>query len=401
MGRPRSANRRIMQATFAVLGCLLLVSVAGCQTPRPLGSALDLESIQETAALIRQVADCEGKQFWTERYECKARLIYSERACADAFSELGRTYHYRKGYDAYPLYRLLNACGRAYCKRLPGPQPRLCAALPVGPNPAGWFGLVEPFMRAIDGLEGLWTSNPTLLLGPDHGYCRVRRGPVMASPRVTLLLRRDGAKLHVRATGSVRGTWSFDSFSGEAARPIINALYEHSYQGAILIQLENVVPLSAFVDLDIALQSAGWCQVMTPEARYDAPGGLSCPHAGNRPLQEVSPYVDGGALGTVATVRVTPTGLYYKGKFVVKLEGGRVPGHYLTDGPQGHLIHPLRKALLADHPKPGIPGSLRIVVTPGMTLSSYLSYAISYSGSQALAQATRTGRTMPLSYRCQ
>ncbi len=398
------ARSRTDWNTSTAIFCLLLISLVGCQSASSLGGGLDLESVRETAALIRQVHDCDQKRFWTDRYECQARLTYSERACADAFAELGRTYYYRKGYEAYPLYRLLNACGRAYCRRLPAPQPRLCSVLPVGPNPAGWFDRVAPFMQAMDGLEGVWISNTTLLLGPDHGYCRARRHQAGSSPKVTLWLRHQGARLQVRATGTVHGAWSFDSLSGEAARPIINALYNTGYQGEILIQVENVVGLSAYVDLDMALQAAGWCQVQTPMAKHDAPGGLSCPPSRSRPLREFSPTVDGGVLGTLATVRVTPTGLYYKGRFVVKLEDGRVPGNFITDGPQGHLIHPLRKAILADqadHPKPGIPDSLRIVVTPGMTLSSYLAYSISYSGSQALAQATRSDRSMPLSFHCQ
>jgi hypothetical protein len=387
--------------TWAALTCLGLVWLPGCQAPGSLGEGLHPEPVQETVALLRRVGDCAEKRFWADRNECQTRLIYSERACADAFSELGRTYYYGKGYDAYPLYRLLNACASAYCKRLPTPRPRLCAVLPVGPSPASWFDRVEPFMLAIDALEGVWASKTTLLLGPNHGYCRILRTPARSAPEVTLWLRRQGARLHVRATGGVDGSWSFDRLSGEAARPIINALYERKYRGAIWIRLENVVPLSAFVDLDVALQAAGWCQVQSPEAKHDGPGGLSCPPGGNRPVREFLPLLDGGVLGTAASVRVTPTGLYYKGKFVVKIEGGRVPGNFITDGPQGYLIHPLRKAILADHPKPGIPSSVRIVVAPGMTLSSYLAYSISYSGTQALAQATRNDRTMPQSLHCQ
>jgi len=213
--------------------------------------------------------------------------------------------------------------------------------------------------------------------------------------------REGGDELHVRATGALRGARSFVSLAGEASRPIIHALYERGYRGAILIELESVVPQKASGDLQTALMAAGWCHVQTPLAKHDHPGGLWCPPAPNRPLREFEPFVGGGLLGTFATVSVTPTALYYKGKLVVRLEGGRVPGKYITDGPQGHLIHPLRKAILADHPHPGISDAIRIVVAPGMTLSSYLMFSISYSGSQALAQATRSGRSMPVSVRCQ
>lgn len=396
MGRPR--KRRFPPAAIC---WLMLVNLAGCQATISLRKVIDQEPARIAAVLIRNHAQCAGKQFWTEKFQCEARLNYSERTCAEAFAELGRTYYYRKGYDAYPLYRLLNACGRAYCPRLPAPRPRLCAALPLGPNPAGWFDKVDPLFFAIDVLERRWISNPVLLAGSDHGYCRAHRVPVKPASKVTLWLRRDGARLHVRATGALRGAWSFGTFAGEASRPIINALYERGYRGVILIELENVVPLEASVDLVTALKSAGWCHVRRPLARHDNPGGLSCPNAGNRPLRELKPFVDGGLLGTFATVRVTPTGLYYKGKLVVRIEGGRVPENYITDGPEGHLIHPLRKAILADHPHPGISDAIRIVVTPGMTLSSYLMYSISYSGSHALAQATRSGRSMTVSVTCQ
>lgn len=396
MGRPRKC-----QSSSVALGCFTLVALVGCQATISLHKEIGREPVRWAENLIRQRAECDGKQFWTEKWRCVARFNYSERACAEAFSELGRTYYYRRGYDAYPLYRLLNACGRAYCPRLGAPRPQLCAALPVGPNPAGWYDKVDALLFAIDVLEKRWVSSPALRVGPDHGYCRVDRHPHKKAPEVTLWLRRESGRMHVRATGGAEGAWSFDSFAGEAPRPIINALYERGYRGEIAFKVENVVPAKAFSDLVSALTSAGWCKHHTTLAKHDDPGGLSCPNAGNRPLRRAQPFTDDGMLGTTATVRVTPTALYYKGKLVVKLEGGRVPGTYITDGPQGHLIHPLRKAILADHPQPGISDSIRIAVTPGMTLSSYLWSSISYSANQALAQATRSKRSVDVSVSCQ
>ena len=235
MGRPRT-----IRIISAAMGCFMLVSLAGCHTASPLGRVLDLESVHQTATLIQQSMECEGKRFWTERHQCLMRLHFSERACADAFAELVRTYHYRKGYDAYPLYRLLNTCGRAYCRRPLAPRPRLCDHLPLGPNPAGWFDQVEPFISAIDEVEGLMVAKTALLLGTDYGYCRAHRDPVKSASKVTLHLRRDGERLHVRATGALRGAWSFDSLSGDAPAPIINALYDIGFRGGILIRLENV-----------------------------------------------------------------------------------------------------------------------------------------------------------------
>jgi hypothetical protein len=205
----------------------------------------------------------------------------------------------------------------------------------------------------------------------------------------------------VRAEGALTGAWTFDSFGGAAARPLMDALYARRFRGEISIQLDGVLPVKVFRDLSGALGAAGWCRVVIPEAPHDAPGGLSCPLAWNRPLRRFASWYDGGALGTRATVRVTPTALYYKGRRVVRLEHGRVPGRFLTDGPEGHLIHPLRKAILADHPSPGIPDAVRIVVTPGVTVSTYLVFSITYSANQALAQATRDERAVLFGLRCQ
>ncbi len=410
-----------------------MLALAMCTACAPSGATAALMGsgpTDEMLLIARKVEACAKSKLPSQAMECESWLLLSEPTCAKALTELASTLYYKRGYDAYPLHKMLNVCGKAYCSRLPKPLPALCKELPLEPNPSAWYDKAAPFLQAVDALEGISTIVTIYRTRSGHRYCRlpgagtasvggaspasdarpVGAGRAVASHggradrashasrlRVTLRLSMEKGRLHVLGDDGASGSWLLARPWKQGMRPLVDGLYRQAPNAQIAVLVDGVVPMDAFKSLIAVMGAAGWCQLGLPRVPRSHPGGLSCPPA---PGRKTKPASGLGKGSSEASILVTPSAMYYNGKLVLRLEDGMAPGDAITDGPQGHLIHLLRVKMLEDLRGPKPPEAFNVYAAPGMTLPMYTVSSISYSAYNALGQASSPRTQLPMSLSC-